>query len=689
MHAMRYILAILLFLFGKTVYDIQPVAKLFREGATITHQPRVIDRHGTPLSIRYQNRWNCDDLVPLYAAPPLLLQAFVTAEDKTFWQHHGVDWRAKGAALKQNISSRRIVRGASTITEQVVRILVDRPRTLWSKWLEMWEAHLLENGASKHEILEFYINQVPFASHRRGVTQASHYFFNRDLSTLTPKEILALVVMVRAPSSTNAHNPSTRLEQGITRLAQSLSLTLSDAPLSLERETNLMIEAPHFIRYCREKTSGQRLLRTTLDGRLQYHVQRLLRRRIQALAPKNVNHASVIVMDHTTGEILVWAVADQNPDTPQHIDAVRTLRQPGSALKPFLYAAALEKGWTVATKIEDAPLSGTVGCGLHRFRNYSDTYYGHVSVREALGNSLNIPAIKTINFVGVSSFLDILKKLGFHHLTRASSVYDEGLALGNGEVTLLELVEAFAVLANKGLTQPHKIFLEDKSIPQRIFKPETTSLISHVLSDPWARRLEFGINSVMNLPIQTATKTGTSTDYRDAWTVGYNHRYVVGIWMGNLDHAPMEKVTGSTGPAIVLRAIFALLNQQTQSRKLYMSPSLTSREIDNRVEYFDPEATSVEHDAGAKKPSFVQPTHNLRLAYDPRIPRDKQFFEFRLDGVTEGETVEWRINDTVFKETKSPQCLWPVEQGTYHLSAVIKGQDGTNYAVERVTFYVR
>ena len=207
---------------------------------------------------------------------------------------------------------------------------------------------------------------------------------------------------------------------------------------------------------------------------------------------------------------------------------------------------ALEKGWTAATLINDSPLAKPVGFGLHTYSNYSRTHYGVLPLRDALGNSLNIPAIRTIQFVGIENFLKCLRQLGIRSLQQHPNYYGDGLALGNGEITLLELVQAYAALASQGIYYPLKKIM-DKEIPtesaRRVFSSEVTSLIGNILSDSDARGLEFGHGGLLNIPIQTAIKTGTSSDYRDAWAIGFNHRYTIGIWMGNLDHTAMNGIT--------------------------------------------------------------------------------------------------------------------------------------------------
>ncbi len=673
---------------------------------------QVLSREGTPLAVSYQSRFNVLGNVPLHALPELLRQAMVTSEDKQFFAHGGVDWPARFSAVWQNIRAGKEVRGASTITEQVVRILRPRPRTLWSRWLEGWEAMWLEAHSSKGEILEFYLNQVPYAAQRRGVVQAARYYFNRDVDTLTPKEMLALAVLPRAPGVLDLYRDAALVMPAVMRLADAMKARgeLSDDSYAQLKEEALvlepaegLVEASHFIAYVRGtvpyRLSDKGVLVTTLDAGLQRTAQHLLDERVEALAKKNVHNGAVLVADHGSGEILAWVVAGAGSDKAgAAIDAVRSPRQPGSSMKPFLYALALDLGWTAATMLDDAPLSEAIGTGLHDFHNYSHQFYGAVTLREALGNSLNIPALKTVAFVGPEHYLNTLHALGFKSLTQSADFYREGLALGNGEVSLLEMVQGYAALAHHGVFRELTALAQPPYMREerRVYSDEASSLIGNILSDPFARRKEFGGGSVLNLPVQTAVKTGTSNDYHDAWVMGFNAHYTVGVWMGNLDNAPMDGVTGSIGPALVLRAIFAELEQRGVSRPLYLSPALEARDVCaqgkecfTHTEFFKAgtEAAPVEVKAVGKV-ALVRPSEGLLMAYDPRVPAQAQAFEFVAE-VPEGHRVEWRVNGEVKAVTEGGHYLWPLARGAQRLEVHELGDDGMMLSSDKVQFTVK
>lgn len=693
-----------------TVSQLKPVPENFLSLLAADHHVQVLDRQGEPLNTTYQNNWNIHNTRGLHDIPTFLKTAFIISEDKRFYSHNGPDWTARSSALFTNIKSLGAVRGASTITEQSVRMVRPRARTVWSRWLEGFEATRLEASFNKDEILEFYLNQIPYAANRRGVAQAAQYYFDRDLDTLSQKEMLALVVLVRAPSRMDLWKDTARVEASIERLCDHLidhqvltekqKQTLLDEQLSLHAP-NPPVAAPEFVSHVKSHPmvdhAGWPKVKASLDANLQKNAQSMLDQRLKYLRAKNVHNGAVLAIDHITGEILIWAVAGKGTeDTPgKFIDAVTTPRQPGSALKPFLYALALEKGWTPATIIDDAPLIESVGHGLHAYQNYSRTFYGEVTLRQALGNSLNIPALKTLQYVGAENYLDYLHRFGFEGLTHHPDFYGDGIALGNGEVTLLELVGAYAALANGGQRKdltPFSNGLGAKNSSQ-IIAPELASLMGNILSDASARELEFGAFSVLNFPVQTAVKTGTSSDYRDSWAVGFNYRYTVGVWMGNLDQQPTDGLTGSVGPGLLLRSVFSELTKHQETKALSVHHKLVRRDLcqdtmlpktddqncDAFSEWFLPNtklARNITPDQTAPEIRLRQPMNGLHIAYDPRTPTDSQAFEFHIQGVSENETVVWNIDGDEVR-AKGGKYAWPVIQGKHTVTATIlkEGQE--------------
>jgi penicillin-binding protein 1C len=679
---------------------------------------RYLDRLGGPLSATFDNPLNLHDQLPLHQIPPLLLRAMVISEDRRFYHHSGADWLARGHAALQNLLALRRVRGASTISEQVVRILHPRPRTLWSRWLEGLEAAELERRFTKNDILEFYLNQVPFDRRRRGIVQAAHLYFGRAPSTLSPSEILMVTVLVRAPARLSKPERRDELQRAVRHLAIRLNLCQAEsdppcrdliAALPLPGDLRLPVAADHFLRYleknpasCTLRAKDAALIRTTIDPSLQHATQRQLEQHLKNLRGSDVRNGAALVVDHHSDEILAWVsvAADTSNPSGAWLDGVTSPRQPGSTLKPFLYALALDQGWTAATLLDDSPLSGQVGDGLHPFRNFSRRHYGPLRLRQALGNSLNIPAIRTIRFTGVDSFLGQLQKAGMDSLNRAADYYGEGLALGNGEVTLLELVRGYTVLARGGLFRPLRPTLDEEPpgrARRQVFSPESASIIADILADPQARRLEFGDGSILRFPVETAVKTGTSTDHRDTWALGFSSRHTIGIWMGNLDGRSTLGLTGANGPALVLRAIFAELHRRGAQRPLWRSPRLqrhavcadtgtmAAHDCATINELFSPGTAPLTqgsfplHQSNqVMAPSqathlhqlrLIQPTPNLQLAMDPHIPDELEAYALRLakhDLQGKGE-VEWLINGAVVGNSPADQnsFLWPLRRGTH------------------------
>lgn len=696
---------------------------------------QVVDRKGEPLSYTFSRGWNYSDQRPLHAIPEGVQRAFVEAEDHRFYEHSGVDWIARCHAMWQNLRALRPVRGASTISEQVVRMFHPRPRTVWSRFVEGFEARALERRFSKKEILEFYLNQVPFGARRRGVVQAARYFWDRDIETLSDRERLALAVMVRAPDRLDLHKNPHGIDRGVSILADDLVRkgALDEnarAALSLERlnqtRTDLTVRADHFIRYvqARVSTGDASTIRTTISADLQRRIQEILDTRVRALASKQVTDGAVLVVHNRTAEVVAWVNAGGDEEgVGGQIDAIVTPRQPGSTLKPFLYAAALAKGWTPATIITDAPLAEPVGAGLHTYRNYSRMYYGDISLREALGNSLNIPAIKGVQFVGKFEFLQFLRSVGFVSLDKGAEFYGEGLALGNGEVTLFELVQGYSTLARRGVWRPLTVTLDDdrseRATARQVMSPAVSSLIGDILSDPQARRREFGGDGLLRLPVQTAVKTGTSTDYRDAWVIGYTEDYTVGVWMGNLNRSSMHDITGAKGPALVLRTVFAELQRLGESQSLYLDPSLLHRGVcplsgklagsscPHVEELFiagtEPTARCDERHGVEKRPysdahhgsptvGITMPTPGLHVARDPRIPDGLEALPFEIAASGEVSEVQWIVDGREFAKTTgdATKALWPLVEGRHTVKAVARfAATGEVVTSQVVGFWVR
>jgi len=681
----------------------------------------VFDRNGAALSRTRKMRWNRSMQARLHEIPPLMQDAFLAAEDKRFYRHNGVDWRARLGALWQSARALRVVRGASTISEQVVRLLHPRPRTLWSRWLEGIEARRLERRFSKPAVLEFYLNQVPFARQLRGVRQAASYYFDRDLGTLNEAEMLALAVLVRAPARFDPLRKPDALRTRILRLAavladegklgrQELERIARTASLELRAPT-LAAEAPHLVRAVLGQGGGEGELHTTVSAGLQARLALLLEERLRQLGDNNVRNAALLAVDHSSDEVLAWVNA-AGPGGASDIDGVVAARQAGSTLKPFLYALALERGYTPATLLQDAPLQEAVNSGLHVYRNYSRTYYGPLRLRLALGNSLNTPAVRVAQQIGPAAFLRRLHELGFDSLQEPADHYGEGLALGNGEVTLRELVGAYAALARGGVYRELRVQGEPHTAGRRVLDREACALIADILADPEARRLEFARDTLALFPAQTALKTGTSSDYHDAWAVAFSRRHTVGVWMGNLSREPMREVSGSIGPAAVLPGVFAELERGGRGQALALSPELVKRRVcavSGKLagpgcpaldELFDPEHAPLKGCSGRHRgaprerkhdePVLLQPSNGLRVALDPRLPDSHEAMVFEVSPTPGLREVRWLVDGQEAAATRGRRYTWPLRRGEHHVEAAVavSGSEAA-FITPGVTFWVK
>ncbi len=657
----------------------------------------VVAADGTPLNLSFEGRFNHADVLPASAMPLLLREAFVAAEDHRYWQHGGVDWRARFAALWQNLRASRIVRGASTIGEQAARILHPRPSTYWSHWIWGLDATRLLRRFGHAEVLTFYLNQVPYAANRRGVAQAARYYFGRDVQSLNPAQQLALAVLVRSPAAYDPRQHPRALRAAVARLAQQMrregTLSAGDATAVARASfapatRRLPVSAGPFVAYALAQAKVQRVpgptIQTTLDPALEIFVQQTLRAGVAALTLRGVRNGAALVVDNQTGAILAWAVAPKGD--AYAIDPVTTPRQPGSALKPFVYGLAMaDLGWQADRVLMDTPLTERVQQGVHRYRNYSGRYYGRVSLRYALANSLNIPAIRTAQAVGPADIVRELQAFGFSTFQKSADYYGPAIALGDGAVPLFDLVQGYASLARRGGFLPlHALQDHAPGEPMPVLPDTVTSLLANILSDPNARAAEFGADSVLDLPEPTAVKTGTSSDYHDLWAVGFDDRYTVGVWMGNLEGAATQGLTGSMGPAPVLRRIFARLRQAAPYAGLWLSPQLQAvhacewigpAPCIERQEWYAPRAGALaDHPATASapdRPVIAQPLDGETLAIDPRLPASAQQLTLRIDAGGDAiRQVTWRIDGRPLSQ-RGTTVAWPVVRGQHRASAQV------------------
>ena len=544
------------------------------------------DRHGSP--IRTTSATNGFITRPLAESdvPASVVLTTLAAEDARFRRHPGIDPLATVRAATQWIRHRRIVSGASTITQQLVKLGHPRPRTLRTKLIEATLALRLETLWDKDQILRAYLGRIDYGNRCAGLPQAAFHYFNKSPSELDLAEAAFLAGLPQAPSRLN---PRLRPERAKARqewiLRRCLELGWIDAATFESARSRRIVlapvrsdlRAPHFVDFVHATTPqpspGGRHL-TTLDLALQEHAEHVLRRHLAALRDRHAGQAALVVLDNASGGILAM-VGSPDWSDPRHGQVNGTLarRSPGSALKPFTYLLALTDGATAADVIPDIPTSFPTATGVFEPTNYDRHFRGPVSLREALANSLNIPAVRTLHDHGGPNRLrQLLLSLGLETLDRPASHYGLGLTLGDAEVRLLDLANAYATLARLGIHRPVTHSLGPPTPGTRILPADECWLLADILSDPAARADSFGLVTPLRLPFRVAAKTGTSSAFRDNWAIGFTPEFTVAVWVGNFDGSPMTDVSGVSGAAPILHDIFTHL-RQTVGTTWYPTPA--------------------------------------------------------------------------------------------------------------------
>lgn len=551
----------------------------------------LVDRNGIPLRDTRAaggERWRW---IPIAEMDPVVTAAFIAAEDRRFLDHRGVAWSSVGRAARDNLLAGRVVSGASTITMQLARLLRGHERGVIGKLQQVAWAVRLEQHYSKHELLEQYLNRVPLGQGAVGVEAAARLYFGSSSAQLGPGRAALLAGIARSPARNNPFSDAERAAvrrsvvlQSLERagyLSSSERALAEDEPVRSTTASRAVFRAPHFTtRVLARLDSGSRAalsgapIRTTLDYALQQEIERDVRQIVHSLAEHHVQQAAVVVLDNATGDVLAW-VGSPDFDAPRgQVDMVTSRRQPGSALKPFLYALAFERGYGASTILDDVPRTWMTSTGPYRPRNYDRQFRGPVRARVALASSLNLPAVQLADALGASAFLGVLHRAGFASLTRNADHYGLGLALGNGEVTLLELANAFRALANGGAGSPVRRLLHDPapSAITRVVRDDVAALTLDILTDADARLSGFGEAAVFDFPFPVAVKTGTSRHFTDNWAVGVTGGFTVAVWVGNFDGTPMSAVSGIAGAGPLLRRA-VLATAQRRAPGVLTSPA--------------------------------------------------------------------------------------------------------------------
>jgi len=671
------------------------------------HRPSdltLLDRHGEPLqTLRIDTTARRLPWLPLAQVSPALRELVVQGEDQRFWSHGGVDWTgiARGALARAQGGTQ----GASTLTMQLAGLLdpaLARPaggRGIGQKWTQIGAARELESRWSKAQILEAYLNLVPLRGELVGAPAASHALFGKHPSGLDRGEAALLVALLRAP---NAAPPS------VQRRACAL---LSEPPdcerIGILAERALMKKrvppplgeqlAPHFARWWLARATAKNApapitLRSPLDARLQRLAVQALRQQMAELQGRQVEDGAVVVLDNKSGEVLAWVGSSGSAwsDAPA-VDAVLARRQPGSTLKPFVYALAFERGLlTPASLLDDSPADLDGGSGAFMPRNYDHRYRGWVSARTALGSSLNVPAARAGALVGPEPLFDKLNAAGLQ-LDQSGGFHGLALALGSADVSLLHLTNAYRMLANGGQWSP---VAGIAGRLQRAFDARAVFQVTDILSDANARAPTFGLDSALVTRGFAAVKTGTSKDMRDNWCIGFTDRYTVGVWVGNASGEAMHRVSGTQGAAPVWRALAQALHEGRPSRAPLPPPGIERRAISfdaalepPRDEWFttiaahasstSPRVRSGEQVAMKRPSGIASPRDGSIFAIDPDMPEPVQRIAFS------GEPGQWWLHGRLIGQ--GAQLRWMPWPGKHRLELKTAG----GRLIDRVDFEVR
>jgi penicillin-binding protein 1C len=692
---------ILAFLLPNSAYAL-PVYKEVRQNY-VKSDSLLLDRHGAVLhELRTDKDHRRLDWTLLGNISPALQQAVVNAEDKNFYAHSGVDYTAISASLFQSLL-RQNPRGASTITMQLASFLAPglQPkkgrRTLGQKWKQMGTARELEKNWTKTEIFEAYLNLLSFRGELQGVAAASRALFDKEPHGLDHTEAAILAALIRSP---NANYDA--LIQRSSQIMLTLDWKINPAELQSKIEkifwgTNYIqprttLAAHIALRLLKNEPKGATVT-CTLDSRLQRFVLDSIACQLLALSGQNVSDGAVLVMHNKTGQVLAYATYSADNSTAQYVDGIQAKRQAGSTLKPFLYGLAFDQQiLTAASILNDAPLDISVAGGIYQPRSYDSAYRGPVSTRIALASSLNVPAVLTLNLIGVESFLNKLRQMGIKDLSESGDFYGPALALGSADVSLWEMTNAYRALANGGRWND-ATFLKGltRTVRNRqILSRDATFIISDILADREARSSTFGLENMLATKFWSAVKTGTSKDMRDNWCIGYSSKYTVGVWVGNYSGQSMWNVSGVSGAAPVWSEVMNYLHRHKSGDKVIVPKNVVNVDVASlgnsgkrQMEWFikGTEPTNVLM-VKQYNQRIIYPPSGTVIALDPDIPPDLQkvFFISR----TEENQLRWLLNDEAIGET-GKTVAWSPKKGKYILALT----DSQGKIIDSVNFEVR
>lgn len=699
------------------------------KAATSSSYVEVLDRQGLVLDrIRQDFSKRQGEWLSLDEVSPAFIKALIQSEDKRFYQHGGVDWlalvNATQAHLRQRLSRALALNnadtsgvgrgGASSISMQLAAMLnpelqTNTLRSYRQKWQQMATALALERHWTKQEILEAYVNRLPFRGELVGIAAAAESFYGKYAFGLNPREAALLAVMVRAPN-TSAERLTARSCELLKKMAEPAAcqglahfvnyyLRLPH-PQTLDRPQH----APHLARYARQWANQQQQQRvhTSLDAALQRRVNEILQHHLSEIRDATVQDAAVLVLDNASGAILAYVGSSAQLSAAPEVDHVRAPRQVASTLKPFLYAQLLdERRLTAASLLHDSPINLLAGEGLYIPQNHDRNYAGWVTLRTALASSLNIPAVRAIVLLGVEPFYKKLKTLHLP-LHQDSEFYGYSLALGSADMDLLSLTNAYRSLANQGVyssvwwNQAEAATAE----PVAVFSPEAAWIIGDMLADRQARAYTFGLDNVLSTPFWTAVKTGTSKDMRDNWTIGWSADYTVGVWVGNSDGRSMQNVYGVSGAGPIWYDVMAYLHQHQRSSAPTKPSTIVTEKVHfvgvaeaEREEFFIDGTAMTEVVAlsslapDALAPITIErPINGSILAIDPEIPASSQKLLLKAsiaEHDARASALQWQLGELTLGQ--GSEYFWSLRRGSH----IIRLKDAQGELLDQVRITVR
>jgi penicillin-binding protein 1C len=656
--------------------------------------------------------------VTLEKMGPWLPRVTVALEDRRFYKHHGIDWQAIAAACVRNFRSRHVISGASTITQQLVKLATGRGQRTWSR--KIYEAIIawkLELRWSKERILAEYLNRSSYGNRRIGPESAARSYFDKSAGDLTLSEAIFLAGLPQAPTRLNPwrdpEQANRKYARSLARLAELGFITPDQQSLLAQPPKITRVEpphlAPHFVDavVTRNPALSARVT-TTLDLDLQMTTERLVRSHLSALNRHDITQAAVVVIENATGAIRAM-VGSENYAVSQ-INGATQLRSCGSTLKPFIYLDAIDKRLlTAASLLPDTPDAIQNEYADYDPQNYNQRYLGPVRLREALGCSLNVPAVFALSRLGARPAFYQLQKWGFD-FPQGLADYGAGFVLGNAETRLVDLAAAYAGLARGGTAMRAKFLASEHQLIRRIASSEATAIITDILCDNEARQKSFGLNSPLAFEQRIAAKTGTSSDFRDTWTVGFDKEHTVAVWAGNFDGRPMR----DTFAVRAATPLWAAVMQELLRRDHPLDPPMENERLvrheickatgllpsrfnaaklnelflagteprEDSSDYFAndgklllPDAyarwcASRDNTVGAHVRSefrITSPPANARYVMDPVLPPSQQMVELTAAVATD---VEWFVNNERILPQRDMRFFWQLAPGEWNVRAV-------------------